>query len=183
MACLTRRESGNLAIDSADRQKNRLRKYRMEANCLDITPDGDRVRIPSKKDRANCAFRSASEKVHPGFARQVRVRQVIPTILVDHLDFAGLRAAVTLRDLEFDLLPFLKCLTAISDDSRVVDENVRTSIGGGNESVPSRVVEPLHGAFHYDHLCLVGSGRAPAETNAAPIEPGSRSDNALSVSV
>ncbi len=136
-----------------------------------------------QKDRVSRAFRRASEKDHPVSEIQVRVRQVIPTILVDHLDFAGLGAAVTLRDLEFDLLPFLKCFTAISDDSRVVDENVRTSIGGGNESVPSRVVEPLHGAFHYDHLCLVGSGRAPAETNAAPIEPGSRSDNALSVSV
>ena len=55
----------------------------------------------------------------------------------------GLQSLGSLRDVELDLLPFAQRAEAISLNSRVMDENIR-SILTRDESISLRIVEPLH---------------------------------------
>jgi hypothetical protein len=55
----------------------------------------------------------------------------------------GLQSFGSLRDVELDLLPFAQRAEAISLNSRVMDENIR-SILTRDESISLRIVEPLH---------------------------------------
>src|ERR1700682_1137905 len=71
-------------------------------------------------------------------------------------DVSGLRALLSLRDLEFDLIAFLKTLVAFRSDRAVMHENVRAAIVASDKTVALGVVKPLHRTFQTFHVRPLG---------------------------
>src|SRR5690606_14893123 len=74
-----------------------------------------------------------------------------PAGLSDGADLLGLRPLGTLADRELDLLALLEGPVPVSLDGAEVDEDVRPSIGLGDEPEALLGVEPLDGAL--GHAC------------------------------
>jgi hypothetical protein len=71
-------------------------------------------------------------------------------------DVGGLRALLSLGDLELDLIAFLKALVAFRSDRAVVHEDVRAAIVASYEAVALGVVKPLHRTFQTFHVRPLG---------------------------
>jgi hypothetical protein len=63
----------------------------------------------------------------------------------------GLRAFLTLDDLELDFVAFLETFVALAADSAVMNKYIR-AIVSADKTVAFRVIEPLDGSFQSIHL-------------------------------
>src|SRR5579884_1879954 len=76
-----------------------------------------------------------------------------PRTRLDGDDALCLGALRPVDRVELDLRALGERLESLADDRRVVDEYVLATIGRGDEPIPLRVVEPLHGSgCHTKHL-------------------------------
>ncbi len=66
-------------------------------------------------------------------------------------NFVSLGSFLTLHDVKFDRVAFLKGFEALTLDSRVVNENVRSAILA-DEAVALTVIEPLYFPLKSCHL-------------------------------
>src|ERR1700758_5039103 len=81
----------------------------------------------------------------------------------------GLRAAVALRDLEFDPLAFFKAAVTIRLDSRKVNEDVPTTVDR-DEAVALVRVEPFDGALSHTNNSLTLLGLWVPPLLAKPVD-------------
>ena len=59
----------------------------------------------------------------------------------------GLWPFWSLHNFEFHCIAFLQCAVPVTNDRRIVDENIRTILAA-DEAVSLRIVEPFHGSLH-----------------------------------
>src|SRR5579859_507468 len=105
----------------------------------------------------------------------------MPAASSDRADVLGLRSLGTLGDVVLDPLAVLEAAVAVGLDGRLVDEDVRCAIVGGDEPVALVRVEPLHCSL--SHCALLprrssgstgGASRAMATACPSEARPGNR---------
>ncbi len=67
--------------------------------------------------------------------------------LLEFGNVGGLWPLLSLHDFKLDRITFLKSAIPIADDCGVMDKNV-SAILTADESIPLRVIEPLHFSLH-----------------------------------
>jgi hypothetical protein len=76
---------------------------------------------------------------------------------------AGLRALLTVHDLELYLVAFLQALITVIVDGAVMDEHVWTAILTSDKAKTFCIIEPLHGPFQ-SHV-LLPPGQSPTASH------------------
>jgi hypothetical protein len=71
-------------------------------------------------------------------------------------DVGGLRALLSLGDLELDLIAFLKTLVTLRRDRAVMHEDIRAAIVATYEAIAFGVIKPLHRTFQTFHVRPLG---------------------------
>jgi hypothetical protein len=86
-----------------------------------------------------------------------------------HFHHVGsLRPFLTVDNLEFDYIPFLKALVTLSIQSAVVNEHIGTIVTPDKTKALS-VIEPLYGSFQFHFLFLRATG-GPHPHGQTPFE-------------
>src|SRR4051794_14618250 len=86
----------------------------------------------------------------------------MPFVLRHNFDVDRLRPLRALAGLVRDTGTLSERLVAGTSDVAVMHEHVLRPVGRGNEAVPLRIVEPLHGSFRHENTSLYDS-RTPRE--------------------
>src|SRR4029453_4129211 len=118
--------------------------------------------------RQNEDHRSGSEGMNRRLTPRVSVRL---GLLGNRLHARGLRALLTLRDLELDLLSFVEVLVSLAGDGAEVHEHIGATVIGSDEAVALLGAEPLHGpSRHTQSPPFLASGRyvCPSGTRWEP---------------
>ncbi len=110
--------------------------------CSGVGPSKRKERLTGRASTDSHSLKSAPDPVFN--LRCCRCGVLLPG------DRIGLRALLTIDDVEFDLVPFLQRLVTVHLNCRIMNENVR-SILTADESEPLGVVEPLDCAFVLSH--------------------------------
>src|SRR5947209_16082309 len=103
-------------------------------------------------------------------ARQGVEDPFVPRGLADGDNVASLGALLALGRLELDARTLGEGLEALGVDRAEMDENILAALVRGDEAVPLRVVEPLHGSCcHMENTSLRGSSeRTGGASDARP---------------
>jgi len=105
--------------------------------CWNFSPCGCQfgTQLPS----ADCFCQNKSPASKPGCERKFSQ----DFLRSEFHDLVGLRAFLTLHDIELDVVALLKALVAFRGDGAVVYENVGLSVLASDESIAFGVIEPL----------------------------------------
>src|SRR5215469_8681316 len=94
-------------------------------------------------------------------------RRFRPGVSADDPDVLRLGPLLALRDVELDLLPFLKAAVAAPCDRAEVHKHVRAALDR-DETVALVTVEPLHRSLRHLDLLRPGCGAPPQRRGARP---------------